>query len=1084
MAVTFEGIGRIDAKNGSNVSFEADSLAYPLIAEIAGTISVDSSILNFDNVNFTDELASVLVLGDGSKVTITDAGTTPVGSGDPVTSVVIKDGLLVTGSDATVTFTRSHTIINSTTNPAVNALSISGGTPEDTNSVTFDSSDVTINGVVEIKEFSSLTFKNAADLDIFGAINVNGANSSFSIEDVTGTGTSITLGPISASDRANISIKDSTDVDIFGAVTTTNSTLTFTDVNSVDINGALTLAGTTGSNVEFDGSNTIISGNVTVNQASSLNFEHSTGLDIIGAVLVTGANANLSVDNVTGTINLGTLTASTGGHIDFTNSATIFTGAISVTSTSSRLTLTDTNVTSSGAISVTSAGRLQLDDSTLTGTTLTVTGGTVDSFSTSNLVLTSTSGSSSISSNSNVTLNNANIGNALTLTDSNLTIENSTTGVTTAAITATNSDLFVSTVVGTGLKTGNITTTDSALSFTGITATTGTSLNTGSITAGGNSSLSFTSITGFTAGAITLNGEADLSFKSITGTQTVAGLTLNNQNVVTFENNTGVMTFTAGITLSQDSVLKLTSAQRITIPSSARLSVGTGATIDVGGNRLTLSGTLALADGSIINTSIYVDNSTFTFKYGTITVTSLVLNPTDRIILNIDDSLYTYSYSTIPFLTITSGTIDPKNFITDHIIRLSGNLLGLEVGRKLTIDECLFENLQNILKVRVTPNIRAVAGLFLSFEEGDTAYTRVFDFITRDLRDAKNPETSVKQFIGESAINVTTAISQAIIEGQGLVYGRLDRIRELNAITPPAAGSIAPSAGSVDELNRVWVGGFGLMSHIKDTTYVLGYDYKTAGFSLGYDRSIPTVPGLRIGFSASFSFGTLHSTDDQTTVDIDTAGLGIYASYLTDTDLFVDASLAFSRATNDYKTDFIQNSLKSGSFDVITWQIAARFGKIFTLGDYKFIPSLGVRFISYNQDGWIETINLPGFELLANRFENRKDHQIDVPVLVKINTTFKVGSVSVVPELRLGWTYSPQIADDGLRVGFVGTNQTTLIHGIKPSRLSYEVGLGIKIITNSNLDIYFNYDFEANYGFENSNTYRNQQISLGLGYNF
>jgi outer membrane autotransporter protein len=174
----------------------------------------------------------------------------------------------------------------------------------------------------------------------------------------------------------------------------------------------------------------------------------------------------------------------------------------------------------------------------------------------------------------------------------------------------------------------------------------------------------------------------------------------------------------------------------------------------------------------------------------------------------------------------------------------------------------------------------------------------------------------------------------------------------------------------------------------------------------------------------------------------------------------------------------MQNSRKTGSFDVISWQIGARIGAILTIDDFQFIPSIGVRFITYDQDGWSETINNNNYQLLANRFESRTAHQFDIPVLLKFNTSIDIGSIAIVPELRLGWTYSPRVADDGLRVGFVGSSQNAVIHGIKPSKLSYEAGLGVKLITSSSVDIYFNYDFEG------SSTFKNHQFSLGFGYEF
>ncbi|MDR2352711.1 MAG: autotransporter outer membrane beta-barrel domain-containing protein, partial [Deltaproteobacteria bacterium] len=491
---------------------------------------------------------------------------------------------------------------------------------------------------------------------------------------------------------------------------------------------------------------------------------------------------------------------------------------------------------------------------------------------------------------------------------------------------------------------------------------------------------------------------------------------------------------------------------------------------DVQTNHLTIGGTLQLANNSYLEVATDSEG-----LIGSFVVQNLSIDPTARIQIIIDETAVNLT-TRQEFLSAESGTFNLRNFVTTHNISLNnqGNIL---LGKYNELGDTLINNVSDILNLNLTPNITSISTMLNSIERTSGFGAEVDNFINI-LRDLPDPETLIRSFIGEIPINVTTAVAQAVIEGQALVYGRLDRIRGLESVTPPGAGSFAPSAGSDDELNRLWIGSFGILNKVKDSNYVLGYDFKTAGFSFGYDRFVNSITGLRIGFSASFSFGSLDSSDKKTTVDIDTAGLGIYASYLTDSGIFMDGSLALSHATNDYSAAFVNGSFKSGSFDVTTWQFGARVGTIIHSGSLQFVSSIGLRYISFDQEGWAETVNQFDLLGLANRFDKKDDHQIDIPILLKLNNTFKVGSVAIVPELRFGVTYSAKRTDDGLRVGFVGSNEFAVIHGIKPSRFSFEAGFGAKVITDSNFDIFLNYDFEGSSGS------RNHQLSFGFGYDF
>jgi outer membrane autotransporter protein len=303
----------------------------------------------------------------------------------------------------------------------------------------------------------------------------------------------------------------------------------------------------------------------------------------------------------------------------------------------------------------------------------------------------------------------------------------------------------------------------------------------------------------------------------------------------------------------------------------------------------------------------------------------------------------------------------------------------------------------------------------------------------------------------------------------------LDRIREVetDVLTPPAAGS-------GDELNRFWFGGFGVFADQTARDNVLGYDFKAAGIAFGYDRKVYAVPGLRLGISGNISRGDWDNDDGRTEADVDSVGLGVYGSYAFQNGFFVDASLAWNRSDFDVTTRLVTGGTAKGSFDVDTWQVGARAGGVLKSGGFQFIPSVGVRFISFKQDGYVESLDAAAVAsgATAHVYGSKRDSKVDIPVQLKINTSIEAGSATITPELRLGATFTAKRPDNDLSVGFVGSGLRARIVGVRAPSTTFQAGAGVKINTGGPLDVFVNYDLDAGRGFTSHNA------SIGLGVEF
>ncbi|MDR1038037.1 MAG: autotransporter outer membrane beta-barrel domain-containing protein [Deltaproteobacteria bacterium] len=374
---------------------------------------------------------------------------------------------------------------------------------------------------------------------------------------------------------------------------------------------------------------------------------------------------------------------------------------------------------------------------------------------------------------------------------------------------------------------------------------------------------------------------------------------------------------------------------------------------------------------------------------------------------------------------------------------------------------------------RMTGNYVNAAGLIAEIES-NPAYAPLADRLVSAVYaiNGAGPglaEIALKQLIGESLLGVSEAASDIALKTAGAVFGRLDTIRASSALTPP-------SAGSPDGLNRVWAGGFGTWARQDNRNDVFGYRYRSGGFAIGYDRSVAALDGLVLGASMAFSTGELESSGGFSSVDIDTIGFGLYGSYTHPTGIFFDLSATFGRSDNESEIFLVTGGKKTGKFHVDTWQLAARTGYVISTGSLSIVPSVGVRYLTFRQGAWNETVT--GSAIPGNTFGKRSEHLVEIPAQVRITGTFSVGSARITPELRLGYTYSAKRPDNTLRVGFAGYDGQTVIQGIRARRNTFQVGTGVKISTGSMLDVFVNYDASFASGFYE------HRGSLGIGLEF
>jgi outer membrane autotransporter protein len=285
----------------------------------------------------------------------------------------------------------------------------------------------------------------------------------------------------------------------------------------------------------------------------------------------------------------------------------------------------------------------------------------------------------------------------------------------------------------------------------------------------------------------------------------------------------------------------------------------------------------------------------------------------------------------------------------------------------------------------------------------------------------------------------------------------------------------SPAAGSTDASNRIWLSGFGSWAEQKDVSRIPGYKYNSGGVAIGYDRYLESVEGLTLGISTAYSAGTLKTNDGISKVDIKTMSFGVYGSYALQNGVFFDSLIAYGWSQNKSTVD-LMNDHKLATFYGNTFQFGLRGGYNFKFDNFEIVPSLGVRYFNYSQEAYAE--HAKNGTVLPNIVDSYSDDSFEIPLLVKFRANIETPSYTLIPELRLGWTYVAKLQDKDMSVGFVGSPVRYDLSSVKPARSYFEGGLGVKLETSSNLDLNLNYDTDLGKNFSE------HRVTLELGYNF
>jgi outer membrane autotransporter protein len=425
---------------------------------------------------------------------------------------------------------------------------------------------------------------------------------------------------------------------------------------------------------------------------------------------------------------------------------------------------------------------------------------------------------------------------------------------------------------------------------------------------------------------------------------------------------------------------------------------------------------------------------------------------------------------TITFLTASGG-------VTGTFSSVSSSPTGTLVSGEVLYSS----NSVSVVGVQVpfssiarTPNEKAIA-FALDSSLTDSRAARLISFLDHDsftqalqALDQISPEalTSIYQIAFSQATQQTFNLQRRLADVRAGSNGFSAAGLTMNggAATPAggyeAAGPAGPdgkdgkSVFSPAPENRwgIFVTGLGEFASIGDTTNARGYDYTNAGFTLGVDYKV--TPNFVIGLAAGYDYSSADLASGGRVI-VDGGKFDLYSSYFTGKGFYMDAAVQGGYDGYDTSRAGLAGTPR-GSTD------GGEFTAIFGTGyDFK----AGALTIGPTADFGYTYLGLGSFtergSLAPLNFPDQHQESISSILGAKASYDWKIGKITVRPELRLGWRHEYGDATPGLISDFAsGAGSKFLVHGPETGRDSLLAGAGFAILWSERFSTYVYYDGE------------------------
>jgi outer membrane autotransporter protein len=1031
------------------------------------------------------------------------------------TAIVAVGATAGTAQAADLTLTGNSTW--GTTAP-VNAPTAADNVELDGFNLAIDESDVTAIGAITDTNATpdgNVTFDSNAGDNVSTAITVgsatlgsgnfvvqateNTASGNADATAVTVTGSITTTGNVTVTGGTNAANTSDADDDatlnVAGNITATgivlangddglgtlvlNGTTAQTVTGVVSGNGSITVSNTHASGVTFSGDSTS-TGTVTMNgtgvdQAVTFNGDWGAGTIVLGdntgtdtktatfngttqtiaatiagggaadtvALVFTGgdtitltgvATANIDTVSVTGSTTLDSDAAITAA-VTVASGSTIDQGAGDITGA----------ITNAGTVNITGAGNL-VGDIANTGTLKISAGGTGD-------ITGDISGAGALDIDANITVTG----------DAGATSANVATGTTLLVAGGAGNDIAIgtTTLAGTGALTfaagsnltGNVVADadgDGAINITNVGATSAITGNIGTSAkkiatldvAGAGNADTVTTTGNLYVNAITVDDADTLSFIG-TSAQTVSG-TITNGIL-----NVGDGTKTTDVTFG--GVIASAVTQNVQAAATARYNANatfTGAYTNAGTTKVGTGATLTAASltdsgGTFVLDVTNADTTTVlaATDFGQISVGAAALD-TDDVSINV-----TGLVGTAENLDIAgAATFDEAKALTDNSALY---VFTVDAAHQVDVTKVATSTITNNAgQANTADRLISVGTVTGELQQVQTA------FVSAGSADSANVAEAAASDVSGGAVvaGIQVAGSTSAINN--------DRLASLRS------GETGMNAGQVMNGLNGWIEGFGQQAQQDKRDGVSGYDADTYGFAIGFDTE---ELGQDTTIGMSFAYADTDVDSDAISnakTEVDSYQISLYGDYDVNETVFVSGQLGYIWSDNDTTRNpgGISTLNAKGSYNADAFVAGLAVGRDYHTGHGTLVltPKVSADYMHYSADSYTET-GAGGANLTVDA-DSLSLFEIGLGVDAQWDIQNANGT-HLMPSIGLGVRHD--LIGDEFEASntFAGGGSAFKVKGFDPAQTTFDAGVGVKYITDTNwtLSAGYNFEFKSDY---------------------
>ncbi|MFW3326919.1 autotransporter outer membrane beta-barrel domain-containing protein [Aliarcobacter butzleri] len=327
-------------------------------------------------------------------------------------------------------------------------------------------------------------------------------------------------------------------------------------------------------------------------------------------------------------------------------------------------------------------------------------------------------------------------------------------------------------------------------------------------------------------------------------------------------------------------------------------------------------------------------------------------------------------------------------------------------------------------------------------------------------QDVKKAVNSLLAMTSTSLINTSSSINSSI---SGIVSNRL--------------GNIKSGLNSGDEIvvdnNKLWAKAYGSLGKQDDKDGISGFDLKTYGLGLGYDKEYKD--GQVFGLGGFYTNADVETNGINQENDVDAYSIVAYGSnVLKDDKTTIYYQTSHTWQKNDSKRELFTGENANAKFTSKTFAIESKVGHKIALGEKASIePNIGISYKHFENPSYKEN-GAGALNIQSDKFTSSE-------LLGKIGADFDynlTGNSKLTANLGAGYDFHD--SKNIITSSFAGANGVTFdSKGIDNGRWKYEAGIGyvIDINNSNNLSLDYNYQGEGS-------KFRNNVVSVNYNYKF